>query len=96
MMGNAVKSLKQYENDPVAIAAMKEASHSSLYAIANSCAMNGMGKDTIVKAVIPNVLMLCYVALGIVSVIFVLSITMWIRGVGKLRQTEEYKNFKRK
>lgn len=54
MMGNAVKSLKQYENDPVAIAAMKEASHSSLYAIANSCAMNGMGKDTIVKAVIPN------------------------------------------
>ena len=96
MLGNAVDSLEQYENDPVAVAAMKEACHYSLYAIANSCAMNGMGEDTIVKAVVPNILMACYVAIGIVLAIFVLSVVMWIRGVGKLRQTEEYKSFKGK
>lgn len=37
--------------------------------------------------------MACYVALGIILVILILSIAMWIRGVGKLRKTEEYKNF---
>ena len=35
--------LPKYKDDPVVVAAMKEASHQNLYAIAHSCGMNGVG-----------------------------------------------------
>ena len=86
--------LAGYENDPVAIAAMREACHHNLYAIANSQAMNGIGADTTIKAVKPSVIGTCKTAATILGAIFVVSLVMWILKVRKFKQTEAYATYK--
>ena len=86
--------LAGYENDPVAIAAMREACHHNLYAIANSQAMNGIGADTTIKAVEPSVIETCQTAAIIVSAIFVVALVMWILKVRNFKQTEAYATYK--
>ena len=86
--------LAGYENDPVAVSAMREACHHNLYAIANSQAMNGIGAKTTIKAVQPGVIGTCKTAAIILSAIFVASLVMWILKVRKFKQTEAYAIYK--
>lgn len=82
-------SLANYEDDPVAVAAMKEACHQNLYAIANSQAMNGIGKDTVVKAVTPKLIKTCQVATVCVWIFFVISLVLWIVKKHKFKKSQK-------
>ena len=82
--------LPKYENDPVVVAAMKEACHQNLYAIANSCGMNGIGPNTTIKATTPMVITLCRVLAVVFSVIAVASVALWIWKRILFKKSEAY------
>ncbi len=86
--------LPKYENDPVVVSAMKEACHQNLYAIAHSCGMNGIGKDTVIIAKEPKLLTAVKIALGCFAVIFVASVVMWIINRRKFVKGDAYKTYK--
>lgn len=88
------KGLAQYEKDPVAVAAMREACHHNLYAIANSQAMNGIGKDTTIKAVEPGIIAGCRTGAIIFGALFIVSLTLWIVKKQKFKKTEAYTTYK--
>ena len=85
--------LPKYENDPVAVAAMKEACHHNLYAIANSQAMNGMGADTTVKRITPGIVTGCQIGSIVLWVVFVASLVLWIVKKNKFKKTEAYTSY---
>jgi len=72
---------------------MREASHRNLYAVANSCGMNGMGPDTVVNQktlIIETVvmtLMILFIAL------FMASLAMFIINKIKFKKTDVYKEY---
>ncbi len=73
MLPYAVNALKEEKDDPVIVNAMVEAMHHNLYTIINSAAMNGVGPDTVVKAVTPgiiNTITIATVAILVLDVIF--------------------------
>ena len=70
--------LRGYEKDPVAVAAMREACHHNLYAIANSQAMNGMGKDTTVKVIVPGIITTTTTLAWVLWIVFAVSLVLWI------------------
>ena len=86
--------LPLYENDPIVVSAMREACHQNLYAIANSCGMNGVGPNTTIKVTEPLII----VALRTMAIVFGIAsipcIVMWVLGTAKLKKTEEYKVYK--
>ena len=86
--------LPQYENDPVAVSAMREACHHNLYAIANSQAMNGIGADTTIKAIKPGIISTCRTAAIVFGALAVVSVAMWTVKASKFRKTDAYKNYK--
>ncbi len=86
--------LAGYENDPVAVNAMREACHHNLYAIANSCGMNGVGPDTSIKVIEPKICTVARTGAIIFSVLFVVSLVFWILKVRKFKQTEAYTTYK--
>ena len=86
--------LPKYENDPIVVSAMKEACHQNLYAIAHSCGMNGVGKDTVIKAIVPGTVQTVRIAAVVFAVLLVPAAVMWILTSRKLRATEEYKTYK--
>lgn len=94
MLPYVTKQLPDYKNDPVIVAAMKEACHHNLYALVNSSGMNGVGPDTTIKphdikiVVIPKTLAI------VSSALFVLSLVLWILGKRKFNKTEICVNFK--
>ena len=88
------KGLPAYENDPVAVSAMREACHHNLYAIANSQAMNGIGADTTIKLTKPIVIRVATTGAIIFSALFVISLVLWILKSKKFKQTEEFKSYK--
>ena len=83
-------SLANYEDDPIAVAAMKEACHHNLYAIANSQAMNGIGPDTTIKPIVPGIITGCKVAMVVSWVVFGVSLVLWIIKKNKFKKTEAY------
>ena len=83
-----------YENDPVVVNAMREACHHNLYAIANSCGMNGMGPDTTVKVVEPKIIGIARIGAIVMTAAFLASLVMWILKVKKFKQTKEYTSYK--
>ncbi len=85
--------LAGYENDPVAVAAMREACHHNLYAIANSQAMNGMGADTTVKEIEPKVVSGTRTLAIVFWVVFAVSLVLWIVKKNKFKKTEEYLSY---
>ena len=98
MMSYATDDLKETvggENpDPIVVNGLVEAMHHNLYTIINSAAMNGVGENTIVRAITPKILDLAEnvtLGLGVAAFLF---IAMWIIGSRKLRKTEEYKAYK--
>ncbi len=86
--------LAGYEDDPVAVTAMREACHHNLYAIANSQAMNGIGPDTTIKVVEPGIIGTCRIAMIVLWAIFAVSLVLWIIKVKKFKKTESYTNYK--
>lgn len=94
MLPFIINQLPNYEDDAVIVTAMKEACHHNLYALVNSSAMNGVGKDTVVKAIEPQILTTVKVATIIIGALAVIFVVLWIRGSKKLRETEEYKEYK--
>ena len=86
--------LPLYEDDPVVVSAMREACHQNLYAIANSCGMNGVGPNTTIKLTEPMVIVACRTAAIVCGLIAVACIVMWIRGSIALKKTAEYKAYK--
>ncbi len=74
MMSYAKDDLKATAgaNDPVVVNALVEAMHHNLYTIINSAAMNGVGPDTVVKAVTPK----------IVDTVLYVTIVLGILGIG--------------
>ena len=90
--------LPLYEDDPVVVSAMREACHQNLYAIAHSCGMNGVGANTTVKVVEPQILTICRTATIIFGAVFVLSLVMWIKTRLAFKKTEahiSYQEFKK-
>ncbi len=83
-----------YENDPVAVNAMREACHHNLFAIANSCGMNGVGPDTIIKSVEPSIVGTTRIAAIALCTVFLASLVMWILKVRKFKKTEAYTSYK--
>ena len=85
--------LAGYENDPVAVAAMKEACHHNLYAIANSQAMNGIGPGTVIVENKPIVFTVMEIfAYGFIF-LFCLSIVLFIIKKIKFKKSEAYTNY---
>ena len=92
------KGLARFENDPVVVKAMKEAAHQNLYAIANSQAMNGIGKDTTIKAIELGMIGTCRVLAIVFWLLFAVSLVLWILKRRTFNKTEEaiaYKEFRK-
>ena len=71
MMPYAYNHLDAAKNDPVVVNAMVNAMHHNLYTIINSAAMNGVGPETTVKAVTPdlfNTIAIVTVVLGVAGI----------------------------
>ena len=86
--------LAGYENDPVAVKAMREACHHNLYAIANSQAMNGIGPNTTIVETEPIVKTMSEIITCGLWFLFTLSLVIWIIKARKFRKTEEYISYK--
>ena len=94
MMNGKEPDLAEYENDPVAISYMREACHYNLYVIANSMAMNGVGADTTVKAVTPDIVKNANLIRTILIVLVIVFFGMYIWKKIQFKKTEEYKTYK--
>ena len=90
--------LPLYKDDPIVVSAMREACHQNLYAIAHSCGMNGVGPNTTIKVTEPLILTVCRIGAIVCSVLFVLSLAMWIKTRLAFKKTEahiRYQEFKK-
>ena len=94
MMSFVTDTLPQYKNDPVIVTVMREACHHNLYAIANSCGMNGVGADTTIKVQELGLVSLLKNIARISVALFVVFTVLWVLGGKKFRKTEEYKAYK--
>lgn len=90
MLPYVTNLLPKYENDPVIVNAMKEACHHNLYAIANSVGMNKVGADTTIKQTRPMVITIVKTIAIIATILFVVSLALWIIKKRKFKQTEDY------
>jgi len=88
------KGLAGYENDPVAVAAMKEACHHNLFAIANSCGMNGVGPNTTIKLVTPSIITIVSTISTVSIVITIVCAGLWIYKMNQFKKTEDYVSYK--
>ena len=89
-----IGDLQGHEDDAVVVTKMKEACHHNLYALANSIAMNGIGKDTTIKATTPAPIeTLCMVRNVSLVLLAVFAIAWIIRGK-QFRKTEAYSQYK--
>ncbi len=98
MLPYVVNLLPKYEDDPVIVNAMRQACHYNLYAIANSCGMNRVGKDTTIKLTQPIVITVATTLAVVFSVLFAASLAMFIVRKSKFMKSEtytEYKNLKK-
>ncbi len=77
MLPTQLKMIKQYKDDGIIVSAMREAAHRNLYAVVNSNAMNGVGEETDVEALIPWPVIVCWVLVVGFSALLVFSATMW-------------------
>ncbi len=88
-----VDQLPEYENDPVVVSAMREACHQNLYAIAHSCGMNGVGKNTEVKAVTPFFIPLCIILAVVFGLAFGCGLVLWILKKRCFKKSEAYARY---
>lgn len=90
MMKYVVDLLDECKDDAVIVNAMREACHRNLYAIANSAAMNGIGRETVVKADSPVIVKAVGMGMAACYILFAASLAMWIRKRQKFKKSEEY------
>ena len=98
MLPLVTNQLPQYENDAVIVNAMREACHHNLYAIANSCGMNGVGANTTVKPTQPLVLTILLIIVCAFTTLLLVSIVLWILRARRFRACPEftaYREFKK-
>ena len=86
--------LETYEKDAVVVSAMREACHRNLYALANSSGMNRVGENTMIERLEHSFVTICRIIAIISGLTTVLFAVMWIRGSKKLKETQEYKDYK--
>ena len=89
-----IGDLTPYENDPVVVAKMKEACHHNLYALANSIAMNGIGKDTTIKVTTPKPVAIMATVRNVSIIALVVFAALWIVKNNQFKKTEEYATYK--
>ena len=94
MLPNINNELPGYKNDPVIVSAMREACHHNLYALANSSAMNGIGKDTTIRVKELPLVTGVRVAMIVMWLLFAGCLVMWILGKKKWKKSEGYLNYK--
>lgn len=73
--------LAKYENDPVIVTAMRQATHRTLYMVANSNAMNGISSATRVEKVTPWWQMALYALDTVIIVLTVVSAVQLVRSI---------------
>lgn len=93
MMPYVTNLLPKYKNDPVIVAAMRESCHRNLYAIANSAGMNGVGADTTIKMTQPKIITIVKILAMIFSILFVVSLVLWILKKRNFKKSEEYTSY---
>ncbi len=93
MLPYVTNQLPKYEKDPVIVTAMREASHHTLYGIANSVAMNGIGEKTTIVAKEITLVVLSRTLMIVFILLFVVSLFMFIRRKSAFKKTEDYKSF---
>lgn len=86
--------LPKYRDDPVIVSAMREACHHNLYAIANSCGMNGVGPDTTIRLTQPVIITQVTIINCAAAFFLLVCAVMWALGVRRLRRTPEYAAWK--
>ena len=94
MLPNINNELPKYENDPVIVSAMREACHHNLYALVNSSAMNGIGKDTTIKAQELPFVTTVKTAMIVAWVLYAAALILWIIGKKNWKKSEAYLNYK--
>lgn len=94
MLPYITNQLPQFENDPVVVTAMRNAMHHNLYTLANSSAMNGVGKDTVVKKITPSLLSTVATLTWVFGLVCVACVVLWILGGKKLRKSDAYIAYK--
>ncbi len=94
MLPYVLNQLPDYEDDAVIVTAMKEACHQTLYSVANSAGMNGVGPDTEIK--VRDIALLVTVRTGAIlgGLVFIISLVMWILKKRKFKQSEAYTSYK--
>ena len=93
MLPNIVNELPKYENDPVIVTAMREASHHNLYALANSSAMNGIGPDTQVEARMLPLRWIVPVITGVLWLLLIGDVILWKRNKKRWLTCEDRLNY---
>lgn len=94
MLPNIVNQLPNYENDPVVVNAMREATHRNLYALVNSCGMNGVGENTTIKVITPSICITVTTITIILWVAFAAMLGLLIYRRIKFRKSFDYISFK--
>ncbi len=94
MMPYVTQLLPKYEDDAVIVTAMREACHHNLYALVNSCGINGLGNNTTIKVIKPTVITICMILACGFTVLFFVSVVMWIIKKRKFNKSEICVSFK--
>ena len=79
MMPYATLDLLSTMNDPVITNALVEAMHHNLYTIINSAAMNGVGPNTTVNAVNPNIVNTVLIVTAVLGVLAITGSVIFFR-----------------
>lgn len=94
MMPYVTQLLPKYEDDAVIVTAMREACHHNLYALVNSCGINGLGNNTTIKVIKPTVITICMILACGFTFLFFLSVILWIVKKRKFNKSEICVSFK--
>ncbi|MBE5876548.1 MAG: hypothetical protein E7290_06630 [Lachnospiraceae bacterium] len=91
MMPYVVNQLPKYKDDPVIVNAMVEACHQTLYSVANSSGMNGVGPETTIKMLELKLVTISRTVVIVFGLLFVVSLVMWIRKRSAFKKSYVYK-----
>ncbi len=91
MMPYVVNQLPEYKDDPVIVNAMVDACHQTLYSVANSSGMNGVGPETTIKMLELKLVTASRTIVIVFGLLFVVSLVMWIRKKSAFKKSYIYK-----
>ncbi len=91
MMPYVVNQLPKYKDDPVIVNAMVDACHQTLYSVANSSGMNGVGPETTIKMLELKLVTISRTVVIVFGLLFVVSLVMWIRKRSAFKKSYVYK-----